>query len=174
VIDTQELERRMRPRAWSHEGFLGPYERLEDVLRADRQTLEELELEPSQLADTLDCLLGARLIDLAMADSGELDRFGEGRDVEKAVQMAVVSVTRSRATIRAGRALPAVSRTAVQEDRRGTPARGGGLLLDDARDRSSGRRAFRSTADAHSWLARVPLVANEVVRGWGAVRDRIK
>ena len=24
VIDTQELERRMRPGAWSHEGFLGP------------------------------------------------------------------------------------------------------------------------------------------------------
>jgi hypothetical protein len=94
VIDTQELERRMRPRAWSHEGFLGPYERLEDVLRADRQTLEELELEPSQLADTLDCLLGARLIDLAKADSGELDRFeGRREDVERAVQAAVVSVS---------------------------------------------------------------------------------
>jgi hypothetical protein len=50
----------MRPGAWSHEGFLGPSERLEDVLRVDRQTLEELELEPGQLADTLDCLLGAR------------------------------------------------------------------------------------------------------------------
>jgi hypothetical protein len=33
------------------------------------------------------------LIDLAKADAGELARFGEGRDVEKAVQMAVVSVT---------------------------------------------------------------------------------
>jgi hypothetical protein len=41
-------------------GFPRPYERLEDVLRADRQTLEELELEPGQLADTLDCVLGAR------------------------------------------------------------------------------------------------------------------
>jgi hypothetical protein len=60
VIDIQELERRMRPGAWSHEGFLGPSERLEDVLRVDRQTLEELELEPGQLADTLDCLLSAR------------------------------------------------------------------------------------------------------------------
>jgi hypothetical protein len=87
VIDTQELERRMRPGAWSHEGFLGPDERLEDVLRADRRTLEELELEPGQLADTLDCLLGAR-------DAAVLELVREGReDVEEAVQKALVAVT---------------------------------------------------------------------------------
>lgn len=64
MIDTEELERRMRPGAWSHEGFLGPDERLEDVLRADRQTLEELDLGPRQLADRLDCLLGATDVEL--------------------------------------------------------------------------------------------------------------
>jgi hypothetical protein len=97
VIDTQELERRMRPGAWSDGGFLGPDERLEDVLRADRQTLEELDLGPGELADTLDCLLGAwsarTLIELANADAGVLDSVEEGRDMEKAVQEAVVSVT---------------------------------------------------------------------------------
>jgi hypothetical protein len=98
VTDIQELERRMRPGAWSHEGFLGSDERLEDVILADRQTLEELELEPGQLADTLDCLLGAfsarTLIELADADAGELDSVEEGReDMEKAVQEAAVSVT---------------------------------------------------------------------------------
>jgi hypothetical protein len=94
VIDTQELERRMRPGAWSHVGFLGPDERLEDVLLADRLTLEELELEPGLLADTLDCLLGAfsarTLIELAKTHAREL---GSREDMEKAVQEAVESVT---------------------------------------------------------------------------------
>ena len=36
MIDTQELERRMRPGALSTEGFLGEGERLEEVLQADR------------------------------------------------------------------------------------------------------------------------------------------
>src|SRR5262245_38165324 len=49
----------MRPGAWSTKGFLGESERLEDVLEADRQTLSELGLEPEQLAEALDCLVGA-------------------------------------------------------------------------------------------------------------------
>ena len=83
----------MRPGAWSHEGFLGPDERLEDVLRADRQTLEEFELEPAQIADTLDCLLGAEMIVLAKPDAAVLDRFEEDRErMEKAAQAAALSV----------------------------------------------------------------------------------
>ena len=79
----------MRPGAWSREGFLGPDERLEDVIRADRQTLEELEVDPGQLADTLDCLLGA-------SNAGWLKLFKEHReDIEEDVQAAatVASIT---------------------------------------------------------------------------------
>ena len=43
-IPIEELERRMRPGAWSHEGFLGEAERLEEVLQEDRETLKELGL----------------------------------------------------------------------------------------------------------------------------------
>jgi len=49
----------MRPGAWSEKGFLGGSERLEDVLEGDRQTLSELGLEPEDLAEALDCLVGA-------------------------------------------------------------------------------------------------------------------
>jgi hypothetical protein len=35
MIEIEELERRMRPGAWSERGFLGQDERLEDVLAAD-------------------------------------------------------------------------------------------------------------------------------------------
>jgi hypothetical protein len=89
VTDVEELERRMPPGAWSHEGFLGPDERLEDVLRADRQTLEELELEPRELADTLDCLLEL-----------ELELEGEGpRDPFFRTGSCLLTLPRDRVTI---------------------------------------------------------------------------
>jgi hypothetical protein len=58
-MDVEELERRMRPGAWSEVGFLGKDERLEDVLSADRQILAELGLAPDLLAESLERLLGA-------------------------------------------------------------------------------------------------------------------
>jgi hypothetical protein len=59
MIEVEELERRMRPGAWSRVGFLGANERLEDVLEADHQTLSELGLTTDELAEPLECLLGA-------------------------------------------------------------------------------------------------------------------
>jgi hypothetical protein len=49
----------MRPGAWSHDGFLGEDERLEDVLHADRETLKELGLTAEDLARLLERLLSA-------------------------------------------------------------------------------------------------------------------
>jgi hypothetical protein len=59
AVPIEELERRMRPGELSQVGFLGPDERLEDVLDRDRQTLAELGLTPAELAAPLDALLDA-------------------------------------------------------------------------------------------------------------------
>jgi hypothetical protein len=53
----EELEARMQPGAFSRVGFLGPGERLQDVLEADARTLEELHLDYGQLATPLDTLI---------------------------------------------------------------------------------------------------------------------
>ncbi len=58
-IGIEELERRMRPGAFSQTGFLGEHERLEDVLAADARTLGELGLTTEELAAPLDRLLDA-------------------------------------------------------------------------------------------------------------------
>lgn len=52
-----ELEARMRPGAFSRVGFLGPDERLQDVLETDARTLEELHLDYGQLTAPLDSLI---------------------------------------------------------------------------------------------------------------------
>jgi hypothetical protein len=52
-----EVERRMRPGAWSRVGFLGPEERLEDVLAADTRTLERLGLSRTDLTVPLGLLI---------------------------------------------------------------------------------------------------------------------
>jgi hypothetical protein len=57
-----ELEGRMRPGAWSVKGFLGPHERLEDVLAADASTLAELGLNGSELAEPLQLLIAAHFL----------------------------------------------------------------------------------------------------------------
>jgi hypothetical protein len=54
-----EVEARMRPGAFSRSGFLGPEERLADVLAADARTLATLRLDHAQIADKLDILLRA-------------------------------------------------------------------------------------------------------------------
>jgi hypothetical protein len=71
-IPIDELERRMRPGAWSQNGFLGEDERLEDVLRADRETLKELGLTPEDLAHSLERLLSATDM-FWLDDSNELN-----------------------------------------------------------------------------------------------------
>jgi hypothetical protein len=48
---TDELEARMRPGVFSRAGFLGPNERLDDVIKADARVLEELRLDYEQLAE---------------------------------------------------------------------------------------------------------------------------
>jgi hypothetical protein len=50
-------EDRMAPGRWSRAGFLGPTERLQDVIDRDARTLQRLGLEHAQLADALDRLL---------------------------------------------------------------------------------------------------------------------
>jgi len=59
VLEIAELERRMRPGAWSDCGFLGATERLSDVLAADERTLCELGVSCEELAGTLTLLLEA-------------------------------------------------------------------------------------------------------------------
>ncbi len=56
-ITTAELEKRMRPGAYSTQGFLGPTESLETVLALDNQTLELLGSSYAQVADELEKVL---------------------------------------------------------------------------------------------------------------------
>ncbi len=56
-----EIERRMRPGCYSQVGFLGPDERLQDVLKADAQALAALGLSREQLVAPLRVLLATAL-----------------------------------------------------------------------------------------------------------------
>ena len=49
----------MRPGAWSAGGFLGPDERLADVLQADSEVVERLGLSVEQIASALERLVAA-------------------------------------------------------------------------------------------------------------------
>jgi hypothetical protein len=57
IPDIEELERRMRPGIFSLKGFLGPNERLSDVLDHDAKILAALGTTTVQLAAALDELL---------------------------------------------------------------------------------------------------------------------
>ena len=59
VLDVAELERRMRPGAWSDCGFLGETESLNDVLVRDESTLSELGVTCDELAERLSLLIKA-------------------------------------------------------------------------------------------------------------------
>jgi len=52
-ISIEELENRMRPGQFSEKGFLGPSERLMDVLETDEKRLKELGVTYEELADAL-------------------------------------------------------------------------------------------------------------------------
>jgi hypothetical protein len=54
-----ELEARMRPGAFSKTGFLGPHERLRDVIAADAEVLRKLGLTYTEIAARLDALIAA-------------------------------------------------------------------------------------------------------------------
>jgi hypothetical protein len=56
-LSIEELETRMRPGQLSQTGFLGPKERLSDVLSSDAKTLQELGLTYEQLATALEELI---------------------------------------------------------------------------------------------------------------------
>lgn len=62
MTTVDELERRMRPGAWSVDGFLGDRERLEDVLAADQRTLESLGLTRAEIVEPLQVLCQAAVI----------------------------------------------------------------------------------------------------------------
>ena len=55
-VPLEELERRMRPGSWSYAGFLGPNERLEEVISTDASTLVELGVSCDQLSVALSVL----------------------------------------------------------------------------------------------------------------------
>src|SRR5262245_3751206 len=57
AISIEELERRMRPGAFSSAGFLGSGESLEEVLAADALELDRLGLSSADLASALEGLL---------------------------------------------------------------------------------------------------------------------
>jgi hypothetical protein len=54
-----EVEARMRPGAFSRTGFLGPNERLSDVIAADFETLRNLNVTYAEIASRLDALITA-------------------------------------------------------------------------------------------------------------------
>lgn len=60
-VPLAEVERRMRPRQYSRQGFLGERESLESVLQADALALQQLGLAPSELARPLGALLEAAI-----------------------------------------------------------------------------------------------------------------
>jgi hypothetical protein len=90
VVKTEELERRMRPRAYSSVGFLGEDERLEDVLEADRQTLAALALTSDELAGALELLLGATHFAL-LSSAYEFEQPQHREELQKAVELAEAS-----------------------------------------------------------------------------------
>lgn len=57
-----ELEKRMRPGAWSEGGFLGPTESLEAIVAQDDQTLRELGITYEGIADALEKVLQSALV----------------------------------------------------------------------------------------------------------------
>ena len=57
VPSIPELERRMRPGAYSEKGFLGQTESLETVVAQDSQTLKTLGISHEQIADALENVL---------------------------------------------------------------------------------------------------------------------
>lgn len=57
TLSIRELEKRMRPGAYSLKGFLGKEESLESVIAQDSQTLEMLGITHEQIADELDEVL---------------------------------------------------------------------------------------------------------------------
>src|SRR5262245_48823585 len=58
-VPDEEVESRMRPGRFSQGGFLGPHERLADVLRRDSQAVAALGLTCEALAAPLEALLEA-------------------------------------------------------------------------------------------------------------------
>jgi hypothetical protein len=54
-----ELEARMQPGAFSKAGFLGPGERLANVIESDAETLRSLGLNHVRVADELEALIAA-------------------------------------------------------------------------------------------------------------------
>ena len=58
-IPISELERRMCSGAWSQGGFLGPYEKLMDVLREGDATLKRLGVTYEQIANKIEELIKA-------------------------------------------------------------------------------------------------------------------
>ena len=56
-MDYISLEARMRPRRASREGFLGPTESLEQILREDAETVRRLGLTHGQIADKIEYLI---------------------------------------------------------------------------------------------------------------------
>ena len=89
-IPIDELERRMRPGAWSHDGFLGEDERLEDVLHADRETLKGLGLTPEDLAHSLEQLLSAT--DILWLEASDDLNLGARADWIEAARASIEAV----------------------------------------------------------------------------------
>jgi|SRR5271165_4536791 len=55
----EEIEARMRPGAFSKAGFLGPGEKLSDVIAADSEVVRNLNLTCTEIASKLDALITA-------------------------------------------------------------------------------------------------------------------
>lgn len=89
-VEIVELERRMRPGAWSAGGFLGPTERLEDVLSADARTLTELAVTADELADALSLLTDAASIATTLFLAIAEDRRWEGLEAVMSDRRALI------------------------------------------------------------------------------------
>ena len=58
-LEIKKLEFRMRPGNWSEGGFLGPHERLMEVIREDDETLKRIGVTHEQIADKIEELVKA-------------------------------------------------------------------------------------------------------------------
>lgn len=73
-VTLDEVEARMRPGNFSQAGFLGPEERLRQVLELDARTLEELSVTAGSLGDSL-----GQLLESAIASTRTQTRVGAYR-----------------------------------------------------------------------------------------------
>jgi hypothetical protein len=134
VLDLAELEARLRPGGFSQGGFLGPFERLKEVIARDAERLDQIGVDYDDVAARLEALI----------EQGERRRerwskAGEGLSVRvvawKGFQLCPWTVAPDRGQCTAGSGVRFASLDwRIRRGRFGRELRGPGLIVHLIRD----------------------------------------